>query len=53
LRQDCDSPDSVGEAFRWTFENIKKTDAVIVGMFQQFQDEVAMNAAFTRKYGQV
>ncbi len=48
----CDSPDAVGEAFRWAFENIKKTDAVIVGMFQQFQDEVALNAAFTRKYGQ-
>ncbi|MCX5771956.1 MAG: hypothetical protein NTZ09_17025 [Candidatus Hydrogenedentes bacterium] len=46
----CDSPESVGEGFRWAFENIKKTDAVIVGMFQQFQDEVAMNAAFTRKY---
>ncbi|HUW61978.1 MAG TPA: hypothetical protein VMZ06_13340 [Candidatus Bathyarchaeia archaeon] len=49
----CDSPDCVGEAFRWAFENVKKTDAVIVGMFQQFQDEVAINAAFTRQYGQV
>lgn len=49
----CDTPDSVGEAFRWAFENIKRTDAVIVGMFQQFRDEVAMNVAFTRRYGQV
>lgn len=36
-----------------TCANIKKTDAVIVGMFQQYQDEVALNAEFTRKYGQV
>lgn len=49
----CDTQDGVGQAFRWAFENIKKTDAVIVGMFQQFQDEVAINAAFTRQYGQV
>ncbi|HPO12662.1 MAG TPA: hypothetical protein PLI09_04385 [Candidatus Hydrogenedentes bacterium] len=49
----CDSQDRVGEAFKWAFENIKKTDAVIVGMFQQYQDEIALNAEFTRKYGQV
>lgn len=48
----CDSRNSVGEAFQWAFENIKKTDAVIVGMFPQFQDELAINADFTRKYGQ-
>lgn len=47
-----DSPGAVEEAFKWAFENIKKTDAVIVGMFQEFQDEVAMNAALTRKYAQ-
>jgi hypothetical protein len=47
----CDSQDAVGEAFRWAFENIKKTDAVIVGMFPQYQDEVALNAAFARKHG--
>ena len=49
----CDSQAGVGEAFKWAFENIKKTDAVIVGMFQQYQDEIALNAEFTRKYGQV
>jgi hypothetical protein len=48
----CDSQGGVDEAFRWAFENIKKTDAVIVGMFPQFQDEVAINAAFARKHGQ-
>jgi len=48
-----DTQGSVGEAFRWAFENIKKTDAVIVGMFPEFHDEVAMNAEFTRKFGQV
>lgn len=49
----CDSPASIAEAFRWAFENIKKTDAVIVGMFPEFQDEVAINAAFARKFAQV
>jgi hypothetical protein len=48
----CDSQGAVGEAFRWAFENIKKTDAVIVGMFPQYQDEVAINAELTRKHGQ-
>ncbi len=49
----CDSQGAVDAAFRWAFENIKKTDAVIVGMFPQYQDEVALNAEFTRKHGQV
>jgi len=48
----CDSQNAIDEAFRWAFENIKKIDAVIVGMFPEFQDEAAINAGFVRKYGQ-
>ena len=48
----CDSQNGVDAAFRWAFENIKKTDAVIVGMFPEYQDEVAINAEFARKHGQ-
>lgn len=46
----CDSKNAVGQAFQWAFENIKPTDAVIVGMFPEFQDEVAINVEFTRMY---
>jgi hypothetical protein len=41
----CSSPDEVREAFRYAFDNIKPTDAVIVGMYQGEENQVAMNAA--------
>ncbi|HAX42696.1 MAG TPA: hypothetical protein PLF84_17455 [Bryobacteraceae bacterium] len=37
------------EAFRFAFENIKPTDAVIVGVYPRFKDEVAENAAIVRR----
>jgi hypothetical protein len=43
-----DSPTLVREAFEETFEGIKSTDALIVGMYQQFNDQVAENAAIVR-----
>ncbi|MCC7492676.1 MAG: twin-arginine translocation signal domain-containing protein [Fimbriimonadaceae bacterium] len=49
----CDSDDSVEEAFEYAFSRIKPSDAVIVGMWPKFKDEVAQNLAFLRKYGQV
>ncbi len=36
-------------AFRFAFENIKPQDAVIVGMFPRFQDEVRQNADLVRR----
>ncbi len=47
----CASQESVQGAFRFAFERIKPTDAVIVGMYPRFEDEVSLNAAYTRKYG--
>jgi hypothetical protein len=41
----------VDAAFRFAFENIKATDAVIVGMCPKFKDEIAENVALTGKYG--
>jgi hypothetical protein len=41
------------EAFQYAFSHIKKTDAVIAGMFPVYQDEVAEDAGYTRKFGQV
>jgi anti-sigma factor ChrR (cupin superfamily) len=35
--------------FRFAFEHIKPTDAVIVGMCPKFKDEIAENAGIVRK----
>lgn len=42
---------AVEGAFRFAFENIKKTDAVIVGMYPKFSDEITHNSQLTQKYG--
>ncbi len=47
------SEHSVESAFRYAFERIKKTDAVILGMYPKFEDEIAHNAQLTMKYGQL
>jgi len=47
----CDSENAVGNAFRYAFENIKATDAVIVGMFPRDTDQVRENVNHTLKYG--
>jgi hypothetical protein len=43
--------ESVENAFKFAFANIKPTDAVIVGMFPVFHDELTDNVAYVRKYG--
>lgn len=47
------SDDSVEEAFQYTLARIKKNDAVIVGMWPKFKDELAQDLGFVCKYGQV
>ena len=49
----CDRPQQVEAAFKFAFANIKRTDAVIVGMFPRFRDQPAENAALTRRFGAV
>ena len=44
-----DSSAQVQQAFEMTFTNIKPTDAVIVGMYQQLADQVGENVATVRK----
>ncbi len=39
----------IREAFQFTLSHIKSTDAMIVGMFQEFGDQVGMNARFVRE----
>jgi len=41
----------VERAFQYAFSHIKPTDAVIVGMFPRYADEVSEDAELTRKYG--
>ena len=42
-------PDQVEQAFRFVLSGIKPQDAVIVGMFPKFKDEMRENAALVRK----
>jgi len=43
------TPAEVRAAFTAAFDNIKPTDAVIVGMYQQFGDQVTENASLVRE----
>ena len=45
------SPAEVRHCFEEAFANIKPKDAAIVGMYQQFGDQVAENAAIVREIG--
>ena len=47
----CESAETVEAAFKETFEKIKPTDAVIVGMYDRYSDQPAENAALVCKYG--
>jgi hypothetical protein len=44
-----ESPAQVRQAFQTAFANIKPTDAVIVGMYQQFSDQVGENSRLVRE----
>jgi hypothetical protein len=44
-----ENPSQVRQAFETAFANIKPSDALIVGMWQQFSDQVAENAALVRQ----
>jgi hypothetical protein len=41
----------VEQAFRQTFEGMKPTDAVILGMYDRYSDQPAENAALVRRFG--
>ncbi len=40
----------VEQAFRQTFESIKPTDGVIIGIYDEYSDQPAENAAMARKF---
>ena len=42
----------IQEAFKYALDNMKQNDAMIVGMFQEFGDQVSMNARIVRELWQ-
>jgi hypothetical protein len=46
----CERSQDVEAAFQFAFSNIKKSDAVIVGMFPRYQDQAGEDAALTRRF---
>jgi hypothetical protein len=47
--RNCGSPESVRQAFEYAFASIKPTDAVVVGMFPKYRNQVAENAQYVRE----
>jgi len=40
----------VEKAFRETFQSIKENDAVIIGIYDQYSDQPAEDAEYTRRF---
>ena len=47
----CDTPEQVRKVFEFVFGHIKPTDAVIVGMYPRYTDQIKENAELVRMYG--
>ncbi|MBM3502020.1 MAG: hypothetical protein FJX74_25485 [Armatimonadetes bacterium] len=47
----CDQPETVEDAFRLAFEGIKPRDAVIVGIYPEYSDQLAQDVELTKRYG--
>jgi len=45
----CETAEEVREAFKFAFQNIKPTDAVIVGMYPRYSDQVSENVRIVRE----
>jgi len=46
----CDRQEWVENAFEQAFRSIKPNDAVIVGMYPEYEDQIGMNAEYTRRF---
>jgi len=49
----CATQEDVREAFRYAFANIKPKDAVVVGMFPKYEDQVSLNCRYAQEFGAV
>jgi hypothetical protein len=47
----CENQESVELAFQSALSQIKANDGLIVGMYPEFEDQVALNASYVRKHG--
>ena len=45
----CATQQDVREAFRYTYANIKPTDAVIVGFYPRYQDQLALDIQYVQE----
>ncbi len=46
--RNCTTPEATRAAFQYTFDNIKSTDGVVVGMFTKYGNQIAVNAEIVR-----
>lgn len=46
----CEKQETVEQAFKDTLAQIKPNDALIVGLYPEFEDQVALDAAYVRQY---
>lgn len=46
----CDKQETVEQAFKSTFQQIKPNDAVIVGMYPEYEDQVALNVQYVKEH---
>jgi hypothetical protein len=49
--RNCKTPRDTERAFKFAFSNIKKTDAVIVGMYPHDRNHIRENISLLKKYG--
>lgn len=49
----CDQQESVAEAFESSFRQMKATDAVIVGMYPEYEDQPAIDAEYVRRFSRL
>ncbi len=45
----CQSPREVRQTFEWTFKNIKPADAVIVGLYPRYTDQISEDTQIVRE----
>jgi len=47
--RNCTTPESTRRALQFGYDNIKPTDAIVVGMFPKYRDQAEENARFVRE----
>jgi hypothetical protein len=45
----CGSPGEIRQAFEFAYQNIKPTDAAIVGMYPRYSDQISENTRLVRE----